>query len=352
MMERFVVGTGRCGSTLLSTMLAEHPDALVLSEFFGGVNRPACFPTKPLSGKQLASALSRGNLPSDYMRSQSIRLKESLHDMSSDMVDEYHSPPTIVSIALAFISKDPEGLWRELIAEVATWPVRTAHDHYIELFTWLQQRNGKKFWLERSGVSWEFFPQLRRTFPNAKFVHIHRDGLESALSMQAFPYFHVATSLFHDPPDRAEIEDIARYWNDRTDKNPLRRRNDNQPPTAAFGEYWSWQIEQGFSVVPKLNADQYLDVWFEDLLADPRATLTRIADFFEMGEAPGWMDKAIALMKPEVPSRFGSLPVEDQVALERACLDGNILLQRRPSRFFQSVLDQVEELRGLAPKDD
>ena len=31
----FVVGTGRCGSTMLSAMLGEHPDVLSMSEFFG-----------------------------------------------------------------------------------------------------------------------------------------------------------------------------------------------------------------------------------------------------------------------------------------------------------------------------
>jgi hypothetical protein len=37
----FVVGTGRCGSTMLSAMLREHPDVLSMSEFFGTLRAAA-----------------------------------------------------------------------------------------------------------------------------------------------------------------------------------------------------------------------------------------------------------------------------------------------------------------------
>ena len=37
----YVVGTGRCGSTMLSNMLREHPKVLSISEFFGFVREHA-----------------------------------------------------------------------------------------------------------------------------------------------------------------------------------------------------------------------------------------------------------------------------------------------------------------------
>jgi len=37
-MDRFIVGTGRCGSTLLSRMLRCNPELLDLSEFYSGLD--------------------------------------------------------------------------------------------------------------------------------------------------------------------------------------------------------------------------------------------------------------------------------------------------------------------------
>ncbi len=37
-MDRFVVGSGRCGSTLLSRMLDAHPDVVSIFEFFTGLD--------------------------------------------------------------------------------------------------------------------------------------------------------------------------------------------------------------------------------------------------------------------------------------------------------------------------
>ena len=77
-MDRFVVGSGRCGSTLLSLMLGRHPRVLNLSEFFNGLDMDRRFATDPVSGKAFAeligveqgvvTAVVRGSVPGPKLK--------------------------------------------------------------------------------------------------------------------------------------------------------------------------------------------------------------------------------------------------------------------------------------------
>ena len=57
-MDRFIVGTGRCGSTLLSRMLAENPETLSIFEYFNGLDVFRRFAPAPVSGSEFAALIS------------------------------------------------------------------------------------------------------------------------------------------------------------------------------------------------------------------------------------------------------------------------------------------------------
>ena len=56
--DRFVVGTGRCGSTLLSLLLAEHREVVSLHELFTGLDWGRRFATGPVTGAELAELIT------------------------------------------------------------------------------------------------------------------------------------------------------------------------------------------------------------------------------------------------------------------------------------------------------
>jgi len=108
-----------------------------------------------------------------------------------------------------------------------------------------------------------------------------------------------------------------------------RRRLASRPPVEYFGRYWTQELTRGFRAATKLDAGQYMEVRFEDMIAQPQETLRAIAAFFELDpEAREWTDRAAALIRGVPPTRFDTLAREEQDRLADACRPGMQLLGR------------------------
>jgi hypothetical protein len=93
--------------------------------------------------------------------------------------------------------------------------------------------------------------RVKRDLPNALFVHIIRDGRDIALSLKKMGGF---TPL---------------PW-DRGPRNRL----------VATALYWEWMVRRGRGNGRKFPAD-YIEVRYEDLIAEPRETLSRLGSFID-----------------------------------------------------------------------
>jgi Sulfotransferase family len=94
-----------------------------------------------------------------------------------------------------------------------------------------------------------YMREIKRQIPDALFIHIIRDGRDVALS-------YVKQGWSHPLPwDRGERLGVA-------------------------GLYWEWVVRKGREQGRHLGAD-YKEVRFEELITNPRQTLSRLGEFIE-----------------------------------------------------------------------
>ena len=149
-----VFSTGRCGSTMISTLLSMHPEVLSLSEAFI-YTAPDGLQTERMTGNQFAGlCLSKNVLVSKALRA-GMRFDEGVYD--------FHAPgarwteatiPPMVQASVPNRSPDPErfdAVHDELEGWLRRQPARATGDHFRCVFNHLRDRLGRRVWVERTG---------------------------------------------------------------------------------------------------------------------------------------------------------------------------------------------------------
>ncbi len=328
-MDRFVVGTGRCGSTLLSQMLDRSPEMQSVFEFLNGLPGDRRLSPKPISGDEAWDIIST---PHPF-----ITMATSRHYDVEEIVYPFDDPtsrygrnddlPWILVSALPRMTDRPDELFDETREFVTALPDQPAPAHYRQLFDWFAERNGKTCWNERCGSSIEFLPQLATAFPDAKFLHIMRRGEEAALSMREMHMFRLAICLVDNLyPDVDVMTAIENKLPPSSGNDPLAQVFEGRPPAHHFGRFWGDQVSSGYRGVALLRPEQYKEIWFESLCADPVATMRGVAEFFELDpDRDGWIDSAASMIRGLPPSRLERLPADEREGLIAACRFGNRL---------------------------
>ncbi|MBK1686098.1 sulfotransferase family protein [Rubrivivax gelatinosus] len=146
----------------------------------------------------------------------------------------------------SFIETDLHGLRfdeRELAQRFVAEGRHTMRDIVTGLFEANAAGEGKPRWGDKTPYYVLHMPRLLAWWPDARFIHIVRDGRDVALSLFARGGFGVHNMFY-----------AARYWQ----------------------QYVDTGHDDGEQRVP---AGQYLELRYEDLIADPSATLRRVCDF-------------------------------------------------------------------------
>src|ERR1700678_15382 len=197
-----VIGTGRCGSTMLSQILNLHPDGLSVSEFWNVLphketvrdwpvrNRAAMdnsIPTHAMTGQEFWQRITTADADMDGLFATGLPTETSA---SWGRFSPAAGLPAICRV-LASLTDDVDALYDRLAAAVPDWAVRPATRHCRALFAELADALGCQAVVERSGASANLTPVLLREFPDARFAYLHRDGADSALSMSRHPMFRL-----------------------------------------------------------------------------------------------------------------------------------------------------------------
>ena len=329
--DRFVVGTGRCGSTLLSKMLAENPAVLSLFEFFSGIDQFFRFRTDPVSGEELASRLEEDHPMLTMVLRRGYDVPEVAYPFDDPAARLGRSDPIpwTLAIAVARVSEEPDALFAEMIAQARSRPVQELSVHYSELLSWLTRRTGRRLWIERSGTSMDFAAELKSFFPGARFVHIHRDGPETALSMREYSVLRLAVPVMNGLLGPVEYSHDGLIAFERENSAAIDEVLASRPPVELYGRYWTDQVERGLAALSSVDPADIFELRFEELVTEPRPILEEMARFFELPEDDAeWISRACDLVRGVPPLRFGELSGDEQQRLTEACASGMHALGR------------------------
>ena len=344
----FIVGTGRCGSTLLSSVLRLHPEVTSISEFVSfatdlGNQIDATFVAGDVDGrwlwKLIATPMPRQNL----MLRHDVAMDEVLYPWR-DRAHRFNGEtgvPAISQVTLPHLTDDPDG-WLDALEPVVTaFPPAPVGIQLGRLFDWLAARGGGATWVERSGGSLRVVRRLIEHFPDARFVHIVRDGRDTALSMSRHRGFKMALACFQmlemlgcDPflsDDRrweADLpDDLAALLPERFTRQAF---CDFEAPPPLCGHYWSGEIVEGLSVLDRVAPERLLTLRYEDLLDAPEPTLRRLVAYIARTDDvnAAFLARAARLVRRPA-SRWQELAARDRERLEIACRAGFQALAER-----------------------
>ena len=326
-----VLSTGRCGSTMISDVLNLHSEVLSLSEVFSLLGPLALF-RRRLSGKAMWALCSRQN--------PALRVLLSADPMPSEILYPFDDPharysiqnvPPILCTMLPHLTPDYENLYDDLEPVVRGRRNANLAEQYRYLFDWLRQHFERRVWVERSGGSLLSVPRLRRLFPEARVVHVYRDGRDTALSMSRHPAFQIMLATL-DKLQRLGVRPLENtaeagpvgsllallFLRLVNPARMIRREFD----LAAYGGLWSQMILRGQKLLAALPPEQVLALRYEDVLQNPRDKLRELIAFIDPSLATdAWLHEAARVPRAN-PPRYLSLEPETRRRLTAACAPG------------------------------
>ncbi|MFG2044562.1 sulfotransferase domain-containing protein [Dactylosporangium sp. NPDC048998] len=290
-----IINTGRCGSTLLSDLIAEQPETLSVQEFFGWV-APRAAGRQVLTGTAYWSALSN---PSPHLATLfrvGLMPPEVRYPVDGRWGGNLAELPQVLATTLPKISSDPDRLFDTLAELVPGFPAQPLARHHQMLLDLLTSLTGRRRWVERSGGSSNIAPYLLKNFPDAKIVYLTRDWADTARSMSRHSCFQLMQLCvesvgrygfdpFRVAPGQRVPAEVERYLPGRLTAEMLRERGQDVRRYRGLCAFLAGQTEQA---IADARPRELLTMAYEDLVADPVTQLGRLGNFLGFEDWEPW----------------------------------------------------------------
>ena len=333
-----ILGPARCGSTMISRMLASHPAVLSLSELFAMVG-PRAFRPAQCDGRQFWHALTAPLPGMSRIGNPDTAPDEFLYHLVPQRRHDPWNCPPLLAITLPHLFADPDSALERLRPVIEPRPRGPLAEHYLALFRALADLDGRRpgVWAERSGGSLAAAATLVRMFPHARRIVVLRNGPETALSLRDYAPARLAIWLWRhglglvDPiSPRAHLgRGIVWPWLARLGGlMPLTSILNRRPTLRDCGRFWSALMTRGER---SLAPHRISTLRYEDIMADPVRGVRHLGQLVA-GDVPDvWCQRAAAIPQPR-PSRLISLDREARRILTAACAEGEAAAARLEAR--------------------
>jgi pimeloyl-ACP methyl ester carboxylesterase/acyl carrier protein len=316
-----IIGTGRCGSTMLSDLITQESESLSVSESLSPIRgRLLVQPLNEFTGAQYWSMLSQPGQQHGHLLTR-IGLTGRQYSYPEDgrfaVIDKTRVPP-ILRIALPKIVPDPDRLFDQLAVKVPQFPTQTVGLHHRMMLDLVAEIEGRRRWVERTGASsMVAYPWLSAN-PDAKVVYLTRNTADTALSMSKHPVFQLTAirNQFHqrygaDPYVRAlerslpaELpEEMRRLLPENLTAQTLRELDYDLSFYETTIAQMNGSAEQALA---DLRPRELLRVRYEDILADPVPELAKIGEFLGFADPSGWATQVSDQVNP--PKKRSAAP--------------------------------------------
>ena len=238
----FVVGTGRCGSSLLHEILAYHEEVGFIS------NVDDNLPSLGLKGhfNNRFYALTKGA----WTRKGRLRF----------------APSEAFRLVTREISPIYENSCRDLLANDVTPWLRTQFEDFFEARS---RSQGRMYFLHKY-TGWPRLGFFSEIFPQARFVNIVRDGRAVANSWLQMKWWGGYRGPEHWP------------WGPLPEEMQLEWETSGRSYVVLSGLCWRLLMDSYRLAAASLGPERYMEIRYEDFLNAPEQTLRVIVDYIGM----------------------------------------------------------------------